>query len=172
MVSPFLSRTDAKLKYAEINLQETISRPERGSANGFERAHEESCLFHIVGAKDAFLQEINEAYKLDVLIERVNEDTLCRALKERGAVSPALTEIRNLKSDKTSWLAIAIELRNHGTHRSNIPRIFYEGGDQKGKVVFRNLLTGTEMKETIPEFLTTCLANMGALLQKLRATLP
>jgi len=172
VVNPFQSRTDAKSIYARINLQEITSRPERGSADDFERAHEESCLFHIVGTKDAFLQEINEAYKLGVPVRRVNEETLSRKLKQQGFVSPALAEIKGLESNEDSWLAIAIELRNHGTHRSHIPRKFDVGGEENGRVVFQNPLTGTYMEETISEFLTTCLHNMTALLQKLRATLP
>ena len=77
-----------------------------------------------------------------------------------------------LEKDKTGWLALAIELRDHGTHRSHIPRHFYRGGEYNGKVFFTNLVTGQQMEADISEFLGECLKNMAELLQQLRATLP
>lgn len=171
MVNQFQPRTDSKLRFARIHLEEITSRHELGSGDDFERAHEESFLFHLIGAKDSFLQEVNAVYKL-LPIKQVREATLQKKLEEKALESPALTRIVALKNEKTSWLALAIELRDHGTHRSNIPRHFYRGGEYNSKVFFTNLLTGQEMETDIPGFLRQCLNNMAELLQQLRATLP
>lgn len=172
MVSPFQARTDAKLEYARIHLEEITSRQEVGSGDAFERAHEESFLFHLIGAKDSLLQEINFAYEIGLSIRQVRESRLQSVLEAKAVESPALNTIVKLKSDKTSWLAVAIELRDHGTHRSNIPRLFHKGGEYNGKVFFTNLLTGQPIETDIPEFLKQCLKNMENLLQELRPTLP
>ncbi len=124
MVNQFQHRTDLKLRFAGIHLEEITSRHELGSGDDFERAHEESFLFHLIGAKDSFLQELNAAYKLDLPIKQVIETHLQKALKEKTISSPALTTIVRLEEDETSWLAIGIELRHQGMHRSNIPRHF------------------------------------------------
>ena len=178
MVSRFQARTDAKLEYARIHLEEITSRQEIGSGDAFERAHEESFLFHFIGAKDYFLQEINVAYEIGLSIRQVRESRLQSVLEAKAVASPALNTIVKLKSDKTSWLAVAIELRDHGTHRSNIPRLFHarsfkeKGYEYKDKVFFTNLLTGQPIETDIPEFLKQCLKNMEILLQELRPTLP
>ena len=80
MVSPFQSRTDSKLRFARVHLEEITSRHELGSGDDFERAHEESFLFHLVGAKDSFLQELNAAYRLELPIKQVKETNLQKAM--------------------------------------------------------------------------------------------
>jgi len=153
-------------------LKEIVSRPELGSADAFERCHEESCLFHLIGAKDAFLHEINNAYELGLPVKDVRESKLEKALKRKDRESPELNTLKKLQSEKTSWLAIANELRHHGTHRTNISRKLYLGGERNGEVVFENPLTATEMSKTIPHFIKECLDNMTNLVQALRAALP
>jgi len=172
MASEFQHRTDSKLRFARIHLDEITSRYELGSGDDFERAHEESFLFHLVGAKDSFLQELNAVYKLELPIKQVKETKLQGALGKKTLNCPALKKIVELEKDKTGWLALAIELRDHGTHRSHIPRHFYRGGEYNGKVFFTNLVTGQQMEADISEFFGKCLKNMAELLQQLRATLP
>ena len=188
MVSPFQARinvqyrTNAKLKYAGIHLEEITSRQEKGSADDFERAHEESFLFHLIGTKDSFLQEINAAYKLELPLYKVKEDELRRALKANSVESPALNEIvrleEKLEVDKAGWLAVAIEIRNRGTHRSNIPRILHGSTrkenvyENKAKVFLTNPLTGQPIETDIPVLLQEYLTNMEDLIQEQRPTLP
>ena len=184
MVSRFQARTDAKLEYARIHLKEIKSRHEVGSGDAFERAHEESLLFHLIGAKDSFLQEINVAYQLGLNMWDVKEESLENKLKTRRRKSNELKEIikleerRKKRENRKSWLAIAIELRNHGTHRFNIPRLFHahtsreKSYEYRDKVFFTNLLTGQPIETDIPEFLKQCLKNMEYLIQELRPTLP
>jgi len=188
MVSPFRARTNvqdrtnAKLRYAGIHLKEIKSQRKIGSADDFERAHEESFLFHLIGAKDSFLQEINAAYNIGLPFKDVKESTLRRKLEAKAVESPALKEIvrleERLEVDEAGWLAVAIELRNHGTHRSNIPRILHGSTRQekvyenKAKVFLTNPLTEQPIETDIPVLLQEYLTNMEDLIQEQRPTLP
>lgn len=51
-------RTDAKLRYAALHLDELKSK-DTGGGDDFARAHQESFLFHLIGAKESFLLELN-----------------------------------------------------------------------------------------------------------------
>lgn len=93
----------------------------------WEIAHEESLLFHLVGAKDAFLHEINDAYGRPLQMHEADEPRLEKALTGKGVTSKALQELRQLLDDPNSWLAHARECRNHRTHRHSVPRIYHEG---------------------------------------------
>jgi hypothetical protein len=59
------ARTDAKLRYAKIHLDELAALPIRNGGD-FDRAHQESFLFHLFGARDAFLAELNHYYAIAV----------------------------------------------------------------------------------------------------------
>ena len=182
MVSPFRARTNvqdrtnAKLRYAGIHLKEIKSQRKIGSADDFERAHEESFLFHLIGAKDSFLQEINAAYNIGLPFKDVKESTLRRKLEAKAVESPALKEIvrleERLEVDEAGWLAVAIELRNQGTHRSHMTRHFHKGGKDHDKVFLTNPLTGQPIETDIPVLLQEYLTNMEDLIQEQRLTLP
>lgn len=166
------NRTKRKLRFAEIHLEEITSRHELGPGGDFEIAHEESCLFHLIGAKDSFLQEIDVAYGLEVPMKRVNEDRLRRELKKRQLKSPALNEIMEREKDGGSWLAMAIEDRNQGMHRFYIPRNVEVVLGADSRISYTNPFTQLPMEIDILEFLRQCLENMEELLQRLRKTLP
>lgn len=173
-------RTNRKLRFTQIHLNELTSQCEPGSGNVFERAHEESFLFHLVGAKDSFLQEINNAYKLELDIWEVNEDSLQRKLEMKKRRSPELNEIMKLEERKKkrenrgSWLSMAIEDRNQGMHRFDIQRFIKKGvGNSRGiSSHYINPFTQEPMGITIIEFLTLCINKMEELLWRLRKTLP
>ena len=171
MASKFESRTDAKLRYARLHLDEILSRNSLWLAEEFDRAHQESVLFHVVGAKDSFLQEINEAHKPSLLPHRVSEANLRRSLRKRGLQSQALESLLQLEGDTHSWLAVAIELRNQGTHRFSITRKYYMGGEFDGQVFFMDSRTGERVEMNIRSFLTDCIEKMTLLVRELRATL-
>jgi len=176
MASEQEGRTNKKLDFAELHLKEITSRPEMGSADDFEIAHEESFLFHLIGAKDSFLQEINNAYGLGLPTHRATAWKLKGKLERTNRKSPALDKIVELQDPcKAGWLAIAIELRNQGTHRRRTSRNFERKiGPQgvSGANYFFNPFTKEPMDIPIPEFLRECRALMSELLQELRATLP
>jgi len=169
----FENRTNQKLEFAKISLEEITSRPKLGLVDDFRRSHEENFLFHLIGAKDSFLQEINVAYELGIKIKNVSEESLQEKLKGKGGQSDALTEIMRLRRNKASWLALAIELRNIGSHRFHLTRLYYEVDDEnKGKIFLLNPFTDEKMDDDGIKFLTQCLYEMKALLQCLRTTLP
>jgi len=174
MATALGDRTDRKLLFAELTLNEIMNSQQFGSADDFERAHEESYFYHIVGVKDSFLQEINEAYKLGLPQNKVKERALAEQLNANNLHSTELDEIINLKSDSASWLAIAIRLRNQGTHRTNIPRLFNEVVDSKTSSTryFIDPMTKQPLKTDIPTFMKQCLNETKALVNRLRTTLP
>ena len=86
-------RADSKLRFADLHLDEILESDSRGTGDDFEISHEESCLFHIVGAKDAFLQEINESYDLGVELCNVKEGSIRKALKARSLNCEAFTRL-------------------------------------------------------------------------------
>lgn len=118
-----VDRTDAKLRYARLHLDELRPYERLGSLDDWERAHTESVLFHLVGAKDAFLQEINYAYELGLRPSGVNENILAVKLHERGQHSEALRRITELRDDGKSWYSLMLALRNQGAHRNHINRL-------------------------------------------------
>jgi len=172
-------RTKRKLEFAKIHLEELTSHPELGSSSEFEQAHEESFFFHVIGAKDSFLQEINVAYSLGLNIWDVKEYTLMERLKLKQLQSPELNKIIELeerekeRNDRGSWLAMAIEERNQGTHRFHIRRYHkVKAGSNSGSTsYYTNPFTQEPMELTILEFLRQCLMNMEDLLNQLRKTL-
>jgi hypothetical protein len=167
-------RTDRKLLFAELTLNEIMNSQQFGSADNFERAHEESYFYHIVGVKDSFLQEINEAYRLGLLPKQVKERALAEQLNANNLHSTELDEIINLKCDSTSWLAIAIRLRNHGTHRADIPKLFNleVGSKTSSTCYFLDPMTKQPLKTDIPTFMKQCLNETKTLVNRLRTTLP
>ena len=173
MVIDFESRTNQKLEFAKISLEEIKSRPEPGLIDYFQRSHEENFLFHLVGAKDSFLQEINVAYGLGVDIEKVDECKLLEKLKRQKRESTELNEIIELKYNKSEWFAIAIGLRNKGSHRFHLTRLYREtDNENKGKIYLLDPFTDKNMDDDCITFLTRCLNEMKALLQQLRKTFP
>lgn len=166
------SRTDAKLEYARIHLEELRGLSDWNPSSPFVRAHEESLLFHAVGAKDAFLQEINGAYGLGIAMNQVSERRLRGALGKAGKTCKALSEIQSLLAQGTSWLAVAVELRNQGTHRAAVSRLFHVGGEEDGQVYYRDPRDGSAIKQNVPGYLESVIADVKALIARLRPTLP
>ena len=135
-------RTDAKLRFAKLHLDELKSGP-RGGCD-FERAHQESFLFHFVGVLDAFYQEINKVQELGFGVEKVRINSMEERLEKQSEESQALIEIRGLLNDKTSWLARAKEVRDQPTHRGANPRIFHVGGEQDGTIQLKQFADDKE----------------------------
>ncbi len=171
MASEFRERTRTKLQYAKLHLDEILSRNGPYQADAFARAHEESVLFHVVGAKDSFLQEINDAYGRPLDPDRVKEKSLEKELKKKGFQCQALSRVLELERDKTSWLAQTIRLRHQGTHRFHISHGFHEGDEFDGQVFFRDPRTKEEIQVPIESFLEDCVEKMTQLTEDLRHTL-
>ena len=62
-ITPLQERSNAKLRYAAVHLDELKSIEQLGG-DDYDRAHQESFLYHLMGAKDAFLIELNTYYSV------------------------------------------------------------------------------------------------------------
>jgi len=172
-VSALKERTEAKIDYANLMLDELRRRPPgEGRGDPFERAHEEAVLFHVIGAKDAFLQEINAAYDLGLAPAKITENNLAKALVKKGNNCPALQELMVLKKSESSWLNQAILLRNLGTHRAGPSRTFFVGGEDDDKVFYHNPRDPSRHigEEDTHVYLEHCIQEMEALILRLRDT--
>ena len=160
------SRTDSKLEYARIQLDEMVAH---GITKGgpFIRSHEEAFLFHLIGVRDAFLQELNEYYGCELLLRKVTADRLRKATKAKSGTCSELDQL-----DAVDWLPTAEELRNHGTHRHHISRNFkvLVGSAGKGakKVHLYHPVTEEEITEDEESLFKGWLSKMDALIKRLR----
>jgi hypothetical protein len=170
LLIPFTTRTEAKMRYARIHLDELRTHKQRGSADDFESAHQESYLFHLLSALDSFLQELNICYGCSLSINRVTRKNLRNALNRLGQHSQELEELTSLEHNPESWLSQAKEMRDHSTHRHRVARVFYEGGELSGQVRLRHPETGRESDSDWLIQFESWYQYMTELLPRLRAT--
>lgn len=163
------ARTDAKLRYARVHLELLRERGGIGGAD-FDRAVEESLLFHLLGAKEAFLIELNAYYACGLPTEIVTPGNLRKVFVARGVKCPELSELYQLENETDSWLANAKQMRDHSTHDAGVPRSFHMGGKNDGKVFLRNPVTGAHVQEHSLDALAKWVDSMHELLEKLRAS--
>ncbi len=163
------ARADAKIVYAKIHVRLLRDHGGNGGTD-FDKAVQESVLFHLLGAKDAFLVELNAYYSCELANNKVSPGKLRDALSARGLQSLELTELFELERDEESWLSHAKEMRDHSTHVSGVPRAYNCGGEDDGKVFLRNPKTGTHISEHAPDALDSWVACMEELLERLRTT--
>jgi hypothetical protein len=164
---PLQERTAAKLRYARIHLDELKSHgpPDGGD---FDKAHQESFLFHLLGTRDALLVELNHYYAAGVPSDALSLGKIRDALKVRGISSPELRKLYELEQNESSWLAKAKDMRDHSTHVQGVPRAYFLGGENHQKVKLKHPRTGdlTERHFTL-EF-EDWLNSMSALVVSLR----
>ena len=165
---PFADRTAAKLAYARVHLEELKNHSARGSGDTFERAHQESFLFHLVGVRDAFLQELNVSYGCGLDPQKVSARNLEERLSASGNSSPELEELLEIEGDSKSWLSVAKEMRNHTTHRQSIPRLFYVGGVEDGIVHLKDPRDGETIEMDVPDAFDLWLSKMEELIVRSR----
>ena len=163
------SRTDAKLRYAQIHLNLLRERGGNGGTD-FDRGVEESILFHVLGAKDAFLHELNVYYRCYLPSEAVTPGNLRKVLGDRGVKCPELSTLYQLETKPDSWLAHAKQMRDDSTHVAGVPRAFHMGGKNDGKVFLRNPKSGADIELHAPEALAVWVGNMNTLLECLRSS--
>lgn len=114
-------RTDQKIRYAEIHLAELADNPTWGSNDDWENAHQESFFFHLAGAVDGVLHEVDDRY--DLGLTRVDLWSVRDKLKSESRESPAVNLMLCLRRDDTSWLSLLYRWRNYGTHRKHVGRV-------------------------------------------------
>ncbi|OHB65311.1 MAG: hypothetical protein A2Y76_03520 [Planctomycetes bacterium RBG_13_60_9] len=123
MASQSRHRTEQKLRYATVHLDELDKYPNATSNDEWENAHQESCFFHLAGAVEGLLHEINDGYSLGLNLTDVTWTKIDRGLKQSNQSSPAFDHLTQLKDDPMSWLALLFEWRNHGTHRARVAKM-------------------------------------------------
>lgn len=163
------SRADAKLRYAAIHLDELRVRGHKGGKGGdeFAKSHQESFLYHLLGAKDAFLSELNAYYGCNLTQDNLSANNLRQELARQGKRSVELAELYSLENCP-SWLNRAKKMRDHSTHVSGIPRTYYHGGPSHENV---SLITPGSTSDTEIHFIDEFQAwhrNMTDLLARLR----
>ncbi|CAD6492926.1 MAG: hypothetical protein FFODKBPE_00397 [Candidatus Argoarchaeum ethanivorans] len=162
-------RTDAKLRYARLHLEELRAHQRKGSGDDFERSHQESFLFHLVSARDAFLQELNLYYGGGLKPREVTADKLTEKLKKMGVECPELDKLKRYENPEC-WLHVAKEMRNHSTHRDSMPRAFHVGGEDDGKVFLRNTQSRKLIKKDYADTFEEWCSKLENLLNDLRNT--
>jgi hypothetical protein len=163
------ARADAKLRYAEIHLDELKVLGRLGGSE-FDRAHQESFLFHLLGAKDAFLIELNAYYKGGLPENDVTAGKLRDVLEAQGKVSNELVQLYRLENDNNSWLFHAKEMRGHSTHVAGVIRAFHMGGPADGQVWLKNPKTGKNIERHFVDEFNDWVSNMRELLEHLRVS--
>ena len=160
-------RTDAKLRFANVHLDELKSL-EPLTGDDFDRAHQESFLFHLFGARDALLAELNHYYGAGIEDNILSLGRIRKALKQQGIQSPELQTLYELEHDNSSWFRQAKDMRDYSMHVQNVPRTYHLGGEDHGKVKLKNprsgMLTGLHFVEEFDDWLK----KMGALVRSLR----
>src|SRR5437588_12646140 len=96
--NPLRERTEAKLRYARVHLDELKSQGLPGGSD-FDKAHQESFLFHLLGARDAFLGELNHHYGAGLAPDALSPGKIRDALNARSIRSPELRTLYELEQD-------------------------------------------------------------------------
>jgi hypothetical protein len=144
------ARTHSKLRYAEVHLAEIEGRKHR-NGDDFDRAHQESFLFHLSGSLDAFLAEINCYYACNLPAAGISPGNLRKAIKgKRGENAPELAQLYQIERLQGSWLNHANAMRDHSTHGAGVPRVINLGGEKDGEVWLRNPESGHVIEQDYP----------------------
>ena len=167
-------RTEAKLKYAAIHLDELRRRRVLyGSQIGdWERAHQESFLFHLLGVRDALLQEINLFHACGLKMRNVSIGRISQRLVKSGSVSAALRILMKLEGMRSTWLSIAKRLRNTSTHQKNVPRQLIVDGANDDPQFFRDPLTGKWIETNCIDLFAQWHGKAIKLIKNLRGKMP
>ena len=160
------ARSDAKLRYAQVHFDELIAAGRSGS--DFERAHLESTLFHLIGARDAFLVELIEYYALGY-IKTVSLGTVRHALKSQNKSTKEVCELYMLDKDKSGWFYQVKEWRHHTSHKGPLRHHFTLHTGTVETTAGEINLEDPETSERVErKHISEWLSNMKQLLERLR----
>ena len=161
------ARTEQKLRYAKLHLDELAAAPS-GRGHDFERAHQEAVLAQLLGAYDALLAELNVVLNCGREGDDVSLGKLRESIKARGGSSPTLRRLYEMQQDEKSWLRQLQDLRHASTHRKGIPLSFYFGGSRDGTVSFKHPDSLEELPEAAAVTLSAWLEQMRTLVVEVR----
>jgi len=168
-------RTDAKLRYAGVHLEELrmkrlLARDVDG--DDWEKAHQESFLFHLFGVRDALLQEVNLFHNAGLLMQNVRKHDLVERLESMEIPSAALSALVKLEGDETSWLSIAGRFRHRFTHQDDVGRQYVIDGANNDPVFLRDPHTGDLIETDFVELFSGWLEKMQALVKEMHGKMP
>ena len=164
---PLKARTDAKLRYARIHVEELRARPP-GRGHDFERSRQEAFFAQLFGAYAALLQELNVKLGCNLTPEDVTPGKLYQTLKSAGRSSGELAELHRLENDHGGWFRQAKDMRDHTTHVSGLPLVHYVGGPEDGTTSFRHPKTLTEVQGDTRDVLASWVSEMETLVLRMR----
>ncbi len=101
----YLARTNQKLNFTRIHLEQLKQAQVDTSWNkhALIESYNESVLFHLTSAYDAFLREIAEAYSVDT--EALDGyRSLAVKMEATGVESPELKQLSQLENNDEGWL--------------------------------------------------------------------
>lgn len=101
----YLARTNQKLNFARIHIE---ALKQAQSSTGWSKhalieSYNESVLFHLASAYDAFLREVAELYRFDTE-SLLGYRSLMAQFESAGLEGAELRELSNLEKDESSWL--------------------------------------------------------------------
>ncbi|WP_027853635.1 DUF6586 family protein [Marinobacterium litorale] len=102
----YLARTNQKLSFVRLHLDALSQAHNSNSWNkhGLIESYNESVLFHLKGALEAFIREVGERY--DLALEAIHTPVeLQSQLEATGQESPELNELVLLAGQPNGWLA-------------------------------------------------------------------
>ena len=164
----FTARTNTKIRFAKLHVQEMRECTLPGQGHDFERAHLEAFLAQLLGAYASLFQELNEDLGCGLQPESVTLGKLRSVMKSKGPVDQKLTELYQLEQDATTWLSHAKAMRDHTTHISGIPLVFRAGGDDDGETSFKHPKTMAEVRGFYVDNLEQWASEMEALVERMR----
>jgi hypothetical protein len=167
-------RTEAKAKYAAVHLTElkVFRAVERAQGTDWERAHQESFLHHLLGVRDALLQELNLFHACGIRMDQVRKADLRDRLEKLGKPSPGLDILTALEDDSKSWLSVAGRLRHFSTHQKNVPQLYHQGGDRREMIFLKDPLDGMFIEKDYVELFADWLESANSLVTDVRGKMP
>jgi hypothetical protein len=163
------TRTAQKLRFAKVMLEELERLP--GTGGDFDCAHQEAFLFHLRGALDAFLAEINVYYDCKLDPDDITQGNLReRIRKARGENAPELKELYELEKEG-GWLKHIKVTRDHSTHLGGLP-LTHKRSSEGSSTLLNNPEKTAEVieEEDIPSVFRRWHEQMGELVTRLRAS--
>lgn len=98
-------------------LQHLKKSPSRATNDDWDNAVTEAFFYHLAGACEYLLHEINVAQSLGLKTGEVKRHEISKRLEQHGRLSPAFEYWKAQRDDSDGFLALLCELRNAGTHR-------------------------------------------------------
>jgi hypothetical protein len=163
----FRARTDQKLRFARLHLEEFDSQPS-GHGHDFERAHQEAFLSQLLGSYAALLQELNCELECALEPQDVTLGNMRNILKAKNRTSSRLRELYELDLAKSCWLSQAKAMRDHTTHVAGLGLAYHANGEHAGVVVLRDPKLESENISDYKVSLASWLDQMESLIQRFR----